>query len=115
VQGSEAILGPIQEVGSPGTVVASSASAPEVQEQLQEQLAAADEDRDRKQQELAQANGAQTDKDSNNDKKNEDDDSGVDPSLGLLNAGPVQLKSDVEQPVTSGGMNATVEDPGLRD
>lgn len=48
-------------------------------------------------------------------KKNRDDDSGVDPSLGLLNMGPVLLKRDLEQPVTSGGMNSSVEDPPVRD
>lgn len=48
-------------------------------------------------------------------KKNKDDDSGVDPSLGLLNTGPIQLKRDLEQPVTSGGMNTSVEDPTVRD
>ena len=48
-------------------------------------------------------------------KKNKDDDSGVDPSLGLLNIGPVQLKREFEQPVTSGGMNISVDDPSVRD
>jgi hypothetical protein len=48
------------------------------------------------------------------DKKKDNDDSGVDASLGLINTGPVQLKNDLEQPVTSGGMNTMIEDPGSR-
>jgi hypothetical protein len=48
-------------------------------------------------------------------KKKDNADSGVDPSLGLINTGPVQLKSNLDQPVTSGGMNTTVDDPGIRD
>jgi hypothetical protein len=47
--------------------------------------------------------------------KKGDDDSGVDPSLGLINSGPVQLKSDLEQPVTSGGMETMIEGPGTSD
>jgi hypothetical protein len=49
------------------------------------------------------------------DKSEEGDDSGVDASLGLINTGPVQLKSDLEQPVTSGGMDTLNLDPGTPD
>lgn len=130
MQGNESILGPIQELASPSAIVISGATAPEAQQQLQEQLAAEDEDRQEQQgladqqqgsdgqkvtvaeSEQAQAQGSAK---SSEKKKAKDDDSGVDPSLGLLNTGPIQLKSDIEQPVTSGGMNTTVEDPGVRD
>ena len=50
--------------------------------------------------------------DKESDKKGEGDDSGVDPSLGLLNTGPVQVKTDLEQPVTSGGLGVINEIPG---
>ena len=76
------MLGPIEQVSDP-TLIASSDPTEAAQQQSEE-----------------------PDK-----KKSKDDDSGVDPSLGLLNAGPVQKNSDVDQPVTSGGMNTTVEDP----
>jgi len=49
------------------------------------------------------------------DKKGDSDDSGVDSSLGLLNAGPVQMKTDLEQPVTSGGMGTTSGNPDSKD
>ena len=49
------------------------------------------------------------------DKKGDSDDSGVDSSLGLLNAGPVQMKVDLEQPVTSGGMETTSGNPSDQD
>lgn len=45
-------------------------------------------------------------------KKDKNDDGSTDAALGLINTAPVQLKTDLEQPVTSGGMNTTVDDPG---
>ena len=48
-----------------------------------------------------------------------DDDSGsdasTDSSLGLINSGPVQLKNDLETPVTSGGMDTMIVEPGTPD
>jgi len=38
-------------------------------------------------------------------KGDDDDDGSADAALGLINTGPVQLKTDLEQPVTSGGMD----------
>ena len=40
------------------------------------------------------------------------DDGSVDSSLGLINTGPVQLKGDFDEPVTSGGMNTMIDNPG---
>jgi hypothetical protein len=120
-------------------------SVPEIQEQQQQQLVLEDEDRQQELQqkdrrarkeaateatqtedgetaqegvllesEQARAEAEASSKESEK-KKKKDDDSGVDPSLGLLNIGPVQLQRDLEQPVTSGGMNTSIEDPGRRD
>jgi hypothetical protein len=86
VQSSETILGPIQQVGSPSIVTTSDPS-----EQVQQQG------------------------EKKSDKKSDSDDSGVDASLGLINAAPVQLKSDLEQPVTSGGMETINDIPGTPD
>ena len=122
----------------------SSAGGPEIQQQLEEQLLLEDADREQEQQKdragqaeaasqvsdvragetapesvLLDSEQARAEAESSakaaEKKKNRDDDSGVDPSLGLLNIGPVQLKRDLEQPVTSGGMNTSVEDPPTRD
>ena len=49
------------------------------------------------------------------DKKSENADSGVDASLGLINSAPVQVKSNLEQPVTSGGMETANQGPGAPD
>jgi hypothetical protein len=38
-------------------------------------------------------------------KGDDNDDGSADAALGLINTGPVQLKTDLEQPVTSGGMD----------
>jgi hypothetical protein len=46
------------------------------------------------------------------DKKDQNDDGSTDASLGLINAAPVQLKLDLEQPVTSGGMDTMIDNPG---
>jgi hypothetical protein len=83
------VLGPIQQVAA-GDLI-----APDPIDQQQEQQE------------------AQAEKKS--DKKEEADDSGVDASLGLINTGPVQLKTDLEQPVTSGGMDTLNVDPGTPD
>jgi hypothetical protein len=45
------------------------------------------------------------------DKGDDTDDGSVDAALGLINSGPVQLKSDLERPVTSGGMETTIDGP----
>ena len=42
-------------------------------------------------------------------------DAGTDSSLGLINSGPVQLKNDLETPVTSGGMDTLIVEPGTPD
>ena len=90
MQGSETVLGPIQGVSSPGAS-ASVAADPIEQEQEQEQA------------------------EKKSDKMGDGDDSGVDSSLGLINAAPVQLKTDLEQPVTSGGMETMGENPASPD
>jgi hypothetical protein len=63
-----------------------------------------------------QSQGQQeAEKESDKKKADKDDDGSTDASLGLINAGPVQLKNDLEQPVTSGGMDTMVENPGTSD
>ena len=86
MQGSETILGPIQQIASPADLTAPDPSEPEQQQGEKE-----------------------------SDKKSDNDDSGVDSSLGLINTAPVQLKTDLEQPVTSGGMETTSEIPETPD
>ena len=86
MQASESILGPIQQVTSPSELVTAD---PTEQEQQQAE--------------------------SKSDKKSDNDDSGVDAALGLINSAPVQLKNDLEQPVTSGGMETMNEGPGGPD
>jgi hypothetical protein len=83
------VLGPIQQVTAPADVVV--AADPIDQEQQSEQAK----------------------KDS--DKSEDSDDGSVDVALGLINTGPVQLKTELEEPVTSGGMNTMIEDPGITD
>ena len=58
----------------------------------------------------SEAEQQKSEKDSN--KKDKNDDGSTDPSLGLINSGPVQLKTDFEQPVTSGGMDPMIDIPG---
>jgi hypothetical protein len=53
--------------------------------------------------------------DQKKDQAEGNDDGSVDASLGLINSGPVQLKNDFEQPVTSGGMDTMIENPGTPD
>jgi hypothetical protein len=79
------------------------------QQQQQQQLQGQQQDQ-QAQQDQQQGDKQQGDKES--DKNGEADDSGVDPSLGLLNAGPIQVKTDLEQPVTSGGLGVINEIPG---
>jgi len=55
-----------------------------------------------------QANSEEKDKKSDD---SDDDDGSVDVSLGLINTAPVQLKSDLEEPVTSGGMDVMNDTP----
>jgi hypothetical protein len=83
------VLGPIQQVGNPGEVAAADPTDQQQQDQQQEE------------QKKDQADG--------------NDDGSVDAALGLINSGPVQLKNDLEQPVTSGGMDSIIENPGTPD
>ena len=84
-----ALLGPIQGVSSPAASAGAGAD-PTQQEQEQSEK--------------------------KSDKKgDESDDSGVDASLGLINSAPVQVKTDLEQPVTSGGMETMGENPASPD
>ena len=96
MQSSETVLGPIQGISSPGTNAAAAAGADPSQDQQEQQQEQAEKKSDKK-----------GDSDS--------DDSGVDASLGLITSGPVQWKPDLEQPVTSGGMETTIETPGTED
>jgi hypothetical protein len=88
VQASETVLGPIQGIASAS---AGSTAAVDPIEKEQEQA------------------------EKKSDKKGDSDDSGVDSSLGLINSAPVRVKTDLEQPVTSGGMETTSENPGNPD
>jgi hypothetical protein len=83
------VLGPIQQGSSPGQV-----TTPDPTRQQQEQEQQQDQEKD-------QADG--------------NEDGSVDAALGLINSGPVQLKNDLEQPVTSGGMDTMIENPGTPD
>ena len=47
--------------------------------------------------------------------KSGDDSDEPDVSLGLINSTPIQVKTDLEQPVTSGGMDTMIENPGSRN
>jgi hypothetical protein len=51
-------------------------------------------------------------KEGSNDDSSDSDDGSNDPSLGLINTGPVQLKNDFDEPVTSGGMDTMIDNPG---
>jgi len=59
--------------------------------------------------------GEGSEKESEKKKADSDDDGSVSTALGLINSGPVQLKNDLEQPVTSGGMDTMIENPGTPD
>ena len=86
MQASETVLGPIQQTVRPADIVTADPSEQEQQQNEKE-----------------------------SDKKSENADSGVDASLGLINTGPVQVKSNLEQPVTSGGMETANQGPGPPD
>lgn len=86
MQVSETVLGPIQETVRPADIVAADPSEQEQQQNEKE-----------------------------SEKKSENADSGVDASLGLINIGPVEVRSNLEQPVTSGGMETMDEGPGNPD
>ena len=86
MQASETILGPIQQAAGPSNLATADPSEQEQQQSEKE-----------------------------SDKEGDSDDSGVDASLGLINTAPVQVKSDLEQPVTSGGMETMIEGPGSPD
>jgi hypothetical protein len=122
IQGPESILGPIQQIGNPSAIVGP--PDPIEEEELQQQaltqeqekereeqrLAEAQSEKEREQQGLAEAQGQEKDKKSE-DSDEDSDDGSVDAALGLINTGPVQLKNDLEQPVTSGGMDTMTEIP----
>ena len=46
------------------------------------------------------------------DSKKSDDEGSADAALGLINSTPVQLKTDLEEPVTSGGIDIFSDGPG---
>ena len=86
MQGAETILGPIQEVTSPTDIVSAMDPVQDQQEQKQEK-----------------------------DAEQSDDQGSAEAELGLINTSPVQLKNDLEKPVTSGGMDTMNVDPGSPD
>ena len=88
MQSAETVLGPIQGISSPASAAADAVADSTQQEQEQSEKKS----------------------DKNGD---ESDDSGVDASLGLINSAPVQVKTDLEQPVTSGGMETMGENSNL--
>jgi len=90
VQSSQTVLGPIQGISSPAAAAAGAVADSTQQEQEQSEKKS----------------------DKNGDGS---DDSGVDASLGLINSAPVQVKTDLEQPVTSGGMETMAENPASPD
>ena len=89
MQAAETVLGPINGTSSPASLTEAVIADSSEQEQQQAE--------------------------DNADKKGDSDDSGVDSTLGLLNAGPIQMKTDLEQPVTSGGMETTSGNPSDQD
>jgi hypothetical protein len=94
VQSSATVLGSVEGIASAGSTAAAGAGADPTQEQQEQQ---------------------QAEKKSDKNGDSEGDDSGVDPSPGLINSGPVQKKIDLEQPVTSGGMETMNEGPASPD
>ena len=86
MQGAETILGPIQEVTSPTDIVSAMDPVQDQQEQKQDK-----------------------------DAEQSDDQGSAEAELGLINTSPVQLKNDLEKPVTSGGMDTMNVDPGSPD
>ena len=68
------------------------------------------------QQAAQQAQGQEEGEGKDKDKKQADSDDGsTDAALGLINTAPVQMKNDLEQPVTSGGMDTGPQGPGPSD
>jgi hypothetical protein len=57
----------------------------------------------------------QAEKQDKDSEKNGDDESSASASLGLINTAPVQLKNELEEPVTSGGMDTMIDNPGVPD
>ena len=91
------MLGPIEQVSNPVTEIAT--ADPSQQQQEQQQA------------ESQQSQGKKKDKGESDDS----DDGSTDAALGLINSGPVQVKTDLEQPVTSGGMDTANQGPGPQD
>jgi hypothetical protein len=81
------VLGPIEQVANPTADIATADPSQSEQEQQQ-----AEEKKDKG--------------------DSDEDDGSTDAALGLINSGPVQVKTDLEQPVTSGGMDTMNQGPG---
>ena len=96
MQGAETILGPVNQVSSPSQTT--TFTDPVDQKLVQEES----------KQEQKQDSDEASDDDSGGD-------ASTDSSLGLINSGPVQLKNDLETPVTSGGMDTMIVEPGTPD
>ena len=96
MQGAESILGPVNQVGSPSQTV--TVTDPVDQKLVQEE-----------------SKQEQKSDDAGDDDDDGGGDAGTDSSLGLINSGPVQLKNDLETPVTSGGMDTLIIEPGTPD
>jgi hypothetical protein len=94
------VLGPIQQVSNSTTEIATGDPSQEHQEQQQAES-----------QEQAQDKKKDKDKDDADDS----DDGSNDPAFGIINSGPVQVKTELEQPVTSGGMDTMNQVPGPQD
>lgn len=92
------MLGPIQQVANPTTEIATGDPSQAQQEQQQAES-----------QEQAQ------EKKKDKGESEDSDDGSNDAALGLINSGPVQVKTDLEQPVTSGGMDTMNQGPGPQD
>jgi hypothetical protein len=73
----------------------------EAQQQPENQTPSQEEQRARDETETQQAEAG---KESDKKKSSADDDGSVNAALGLINTGPIQLKNDLEEPVTSGGI-----------
>jgi len=110
VLGSEVILGPIKEMTSPSQMI-SGQGQPE--QQLQDQKEARELAKD---QGIVESDGTQQAANETDEKEPADEDDGsASIALGLINTAPVQPKTDLEEPVTSGGMDTMVVIPGTPD
>ena len=96
MQSAESILGPVNRVSSPSQTTT-------VTDPVDQKLTQEESKQEQKQ-----------DSDEGGDEDG-DSDAGTDSSLGLINSGPVQLKNDLETPVTSGGMDTLIVEPGTPD